>query len=299
MAIQRERAGDCGSLCVHFRRESRADGGALEERMLCRFGCGLRVCEDCDRKRRDRMQFRLLGPWVTTVTLTVPHDSWLRRDAWTSMSRFMNLFFKRVEYLVNSWQVKTADGGPLRYAWVLEEHEDHWPHVHIAWTVSYLEHARLQAIWGEILGYVKPHVWIERIKKTGRLCRYLCKYATLGEMSREILAVMHRRRLFGTTERCLKRPSEGWEIWYRTNVEDAEKILENPALALVPQGWIVRAAVEGMYAQWYRFVPEGVEPWPGEGKAWTTLIDRLSLASPQPTSSRCSKLRPDEGSSDS
>jgi hypothetical protein len=152
----------------------------------------------------------------------------------------------------------------LKYAWVLEPHQDGWPHVHMVVEPDYVDYTWLRGVWSQCCGVVDAWVYGEQVYSIDGACRYLCKYISKAQLSIEILAILFRRRMWATN---LERPENPEPKWFREETvssEDAWRDAGRGDAWLPEMGWAVMSAKPGGYAMWERLAASE------EGYLWTT-----------------------------
>jgi len=86
------------------------------------------------------LQFPLGRPWVL-ITLTLKRDISLQ-DAWANINRWTSQFLKRFRDYIT--KVKKSF---LSYLWVVEAHQDEYPHVHILASFPFVEVEKIYDWW--------------------------------------------------------------------------------------------------------------------------------------------------------
>lgn len=205
----------CGSAWIDARRVIGPD----EVRTLVPLRCGRRDCRVCGKGARDRMLARIQSEaWERMVTFTVGpelgiRDSWLETSSWVDgITRWMRADAKENPddwrpTQVSGWKKGTHDF-KLRYMWALEEQPGtHMPHLHFLvnarsqWDRARFDAlaARLRGAWRRITGMARePNVHIHNILRPDLASYYVTAYATKSLPDPVLIAILGRRRIFGT-----------------------------------------------------------------------------------------------------
>jgi hypothetical protein len=224
--VAHDRAMACGRYVVTLHRQVPA-AGTLIQRLSVRMRCGLRICLECDERRRNRAKGRMEGPWRQFATMTIPHDECARLDAWRNASGWMTTYMERLAKRARKgptrclgWECRhkpdhmeiDTDGKKLEYAWVIEPHKTEWPHWHIAWSASWCCFAFQRELWRDVTGLDVIWTKVKEVVSIEGACRYLTKYLTKAKYTREILACLHRKKIWATTILSTKKWENGYKV---------------------------------------------------------------------------------------
>jgi hypothetical protein len=262
----------CKGVAVLQRRLPAA--GVLAETIAVPMTCGLRSCWACFDRYRQAACHRMEGPWKQFQTITLRREGISNLHAWRNMSKWVSELMKRLarESEKGIWQcyagscesrnaheIVNTGGKKLEYAWVIEPHKTPWPHAHVAWSASYVCYDWLREQWEEITGQGIQYVHNRKVYSVDGMCRYLTKYMSKAVHSDEILAVLHRRRLWAST---IKKRNV-WELGFQmlatlkgVDARDAlngsaKKPLQSSTFAGVATiQWVSARSVPGIFSVW-------------------------------------------------
>lgn len=222
--------------------------------------CGQRRCQGCGELARRYARRRIATSeiyhfgieWRQFWTLTMPRDARASAmDAWKEMGAILSKVLRIYKRWVSKMKLYDA---PLHYAWVLEAHEDGWPHVHIVMSMPYptTESGELRLvrafrhIWNKWWGFKWSIVQLEKPRNAKRAGDYLTKY--IGKMHQwpeALYAVMYRRRSWASTLPMLPTlitPPPVWQVQEVVSLTQATRILRSWRY----HGWKVIRDSEGM-----------------------------------------------------
>jgi hypothetical protein len=216
----------CGRSACVLQRRVVAPGVHLE-RVVVPMRCGLRRCSECRKQKKAVAIRRMDGRWRQFVTFTIPHDECSRYHAWRHASRWMTELMERLrkegryetrQCVADGCRGRDShpsvchDGGKFDYAWVIEPHKDEFPHWHIAWTASYVCYDYLREIWQEITGLSCGNIKTIAASRPEHTTNYLSKYMSKGVYPDDVLAIMHRKRLWASTIKSPVVWSKGYKV---------------------------------------------------------------------------------------
>jgi hypothetical protein len=213
LAHMRQHARLCGGTVALLERHLPA-GGERIERLAVPMLCRTRICEACSDLRRRRATHRMEGPWRQLVTLTLRREGISEAHAWRHVPSWVGRLMSRIydrsrrkagRCECSRWasreehdDIEVPESG-FEYCWVIEPHKRGWPHVHIAWSSSYVCFDWVRDIWEEVTGTARPGTWVERHVTPERIPYYLAKYLTKGGMSEWEIALIRGRRIWAST----------------------------------------------------------------------------------------------------
>lgn len=273
---QRRAALSCGTRFAAFRRFEDAGSHAVEHRMAVRTSCGTRGCPDCMQDRRERIGYRAMFPAAIFATFTVSSAEWSCRDAWIQVGEWVSKLAQRIrqtarkphqtvlrktlaaqQLALENWiegGTHRRGPGPVQYAWVVEPHASGWPHVHVLFGLDWIDYNWLRAEWKKIVRTERANVHCERVFEVEGACRYLTEYISKSILTLDILAVMHRRRIFGTTIPKVIDRIATWSREEETHADDAFRQASRPEDWGVNDGWKVDPSSYSGCALWSRTV---------------------------------------------
>lgn len=267
----RIRGARCGQSYLELHRLDLENGPAKARRRLVPVTCGRRACRPCDIYRRQIEADRLIGPWRTLVTLTWPRTETGLRETWRGASKAASRWCARLRDAVRRDPARFSCKGDLEYAWVLEHHEDGWPHVHIVVSAAWIPWEWARRTWARIIRLANPFVMLKQVWNKDGICKYLVPYLAKDIIPEPILAVLYRRRLWASTIATERGKHEGWEVsktHLRASISDQ---IADPYRWAAENGWTVVWTIEGQAAEWARPVSELEEK--GQ-EAFRALVER-------------------------
>lgn len=189
-----ERVRRCSTVWAEARRVGPVAGVMTEERLLIKLGCGHRTCKTCQRRALQMRSNRLLGDWTTMLTLTYGRALRTVGDAWRRVTDDAQWLCRTL-----SRAHKRHTDTPCEYAWVLEEHKDGWPHIHIvgSWSCDLMDDHTLRMLWTSRAG---ADSWVVDWRPTddpAAVRSYLSKYLSKGALRPDVAAALGKRRMFG------------------------------------------------------------------------------------------------------
>lgn len=271
---QRRQAMGCGVRWGAYRRFEDAGSHVVEHRIACRTTCGTRGCPDCMRRRRDRVAARAAMDAGVFVTLTVSSNVMSCRDAWLSVGEWVSALCQSMRRVVREEGQRTIDvrpesqedalaswvsggierrpPGPLQYSWVVEPHNSGWPHIHMLIGADRISVEWLRPEWQRIVGDEAANVDITPVDDAAGAIRYLTAYVTKARLTLDILAVMHRKRIFGTTMPVSVPRVVQWSEDETTTPDEAARQVRDPRMWGVNEGWRVDDSSHAGCAWWAR-----------------------------------------------
>jgi hypothetical protein len=144
------------------------------------------------------------------------------------------------ELAITNWETggtHRRPPGPIQYAWVVEPHASGWPHIHLLIGVEYIDYNWLRDEWRKIVRTQSANVHCERVHDVEGACRYLSKYISKSVLTLDILAVMHRRRIFGTTIPTVVDKVAMWSVEKETHSDTAYHQAHCPRTWGINEGW--------------------------------------------------------------
>lgn len=282
------------SLCCHavavLDRHLPAAGERIQ-RLAVPMRCRTRICASCSWIKAQRATHRMEGPWTQLVTLTIRRTGISEAHAWRWISSWVSKLMAR---LYDKWRrprlycecsrspkrtphcEMETHGDLFQYAWVIEPHAQGWPHVHIAWNLTYGCFDLVRDLWEEITGQERPQTNVRTDVTPERIPYYLAKYLTKGGMSEWQLALIAGRRVWAST--VPQKPGEetSYQLVDILTGDSAQRALygeearlpSSASLAGVMSSYLEPAeSVRGKYTTWY--LPE----WASDAeliKTWET-----------------------------
>lgn len=267
------RASMCGSAVAVLQRRLPAPGMHLE-RCLAPMRCGLRVCALCSKDRRYDAIARLKGPWTQFLTFTFPHKACSVYHAWRHVSGWVTKLMERVRKAArkpprqcleancisrhNHYEIRSE--GRLEYGWAIEPHPDSgYPHIHVVWTAEYACYDWLRRIWMDITGMGLGRIDSRPVRQTGGISDYLAPYITKSVYSDEILAIMHRKKLWASTMRSKEKWEKGYTVLHFMRREASGIDRKEPpfpsddddiGVTSLERYWVNTRAHRGVHAKW-------------------------------------------------
>ena len=248
--------------------------GAHWERIAVTMGCGGRNCLFCFEAQRKRAAERICGNWTQFLTLTLNHWPGMQVYAWRNISRWASELmaaFRKASYEdgkiclcgkdceKESHPVMTNRDRKLGYAWVVEPTKNDWPHLHIGLTTGYVCYEWLMRKWAEITGMAPRVKKMISVQDEKGICNYLAPYLTKSVWKDWILAVMYRKRLYGTTNRVGREWSGGWipvdmgKIRWKDGKAVMTDVEWRHSMSIIPVNskyCLLVEKKEGRYARW-------------------------------------------------
>lgn len=288
-------AANCGTLWMGFRGYDTSGPVDRERRLVCQARCGTRGCEDCARRIRERECGRVAGPWKLFFTLTVPRGRCSAADAWREAHGWIETLLRELRREV-AWSLDTKPRAPghwhdrhvdrwitananiqagekLEYAWVLEPHQDGYPHVHLVVSASWVRWQFIKQLWERACGALGAWVYGERVYEIDGTCRYLSKYIAKSVLTAEILGMLFGRRLWATS---LPKGDTPEPMWIREDDAKTSDLIDdcdsgddwNP-----DEGWRLVCGKAGAYGIWERDLeqpsfPRIIAPDEGNDDRW-------------------------------
>ena len=271
-------ARQCGASWRAWRSMRVTAGKAFDQRLIAQTHCGTRACDACARAMRDYQMARCEGDWKLFLTLTMPRDVWSCVQAWENIHESLRVFLRelrrlsydRYETIIDNKSLQESGRFPsnqliqnmmrgeekLEYAWVLEAHEDGYPHVHMVVNQEYIDYNWIRDNWGAAVGALSVNIEGEVITNKDGACRYLSQYIAKARLSLDILAVIKGRRIWWSTAKNIKRPDAKWIPEGFTPELELERQIEDASEWGINEEWRVVSKGVGRYALWERVAIE-------------------------------------------
>lgn len=268
--IQAER---CGQGFATFRGYEARDGGDRELRICVQKKCGTRRCDSCDEEIRRHQMHRSEGKWTLFFTLTLPRNG-SAAGAWRIIHKLVRCWHRELrrelEISRRPWvekgkrrsdqrnaRIRRAKEniratGSFEYAWVLESHEDAWPHVHECVSLAWLRYGFARHVWSRIVRDRSARIDGQKVWDVKGVCRYLSMYVSKARLAPEILAILRGRRVWASTTRAGKRPEARWVEEKGTSSDQARDEIEHAETWGEREGWVLEASKPNAYARWWR-----------------------------------------------
>jgi len=236
LRVSLEKLKACRMRWLRFRRTTKAKEGDWDERMALEMPCGLRVCPYCGEEARKNAGSRLMpgqfhSParvrWRTFLTLTFPRDGHDPAGWWRRAGYYIGRFWQKMKRAIWKWygiRCKDRKKHPWTYyGWVIEPTPSNpeWPHVHMAFSMPWFGDLSSKAMWqwsefakrtwNECIGATSLWRHWSEVKDPQRAAKYLVKYLTKSGWEDETLALMYRRRQWGTNLPAPPSEPAGWQ----------------------------------------------------------------------------------------
>jgi hypothetical protein len=246
----------CGWAGMDLRSATYQNRSIEERRLILRMSCGLRVCNRCEARFRSTERNRIVGNWTTFWTFTWPTEFDMR-EAWTTApaaaSRLFHAVRAHVRRCPQLWGLHPDD--PFHYAWVLEAQERGAPHIHAVTNVWVPSLPYLWSMWQEVMGGLRSRIDVEEIIHKRNAERYLVKYITKARLTRDIYAIMYRRRVWATTLKLGEQGPSSWERVGYLNPGVTHRAIKRSEEFGEDGGWDLEWARDSVGAQWVRERP--------------------------------------------
>jgi hypothetical protein len=264
----------CGSGWKAWRSFEQRGALGYDVRMVCQTHCGTRACPACAEAMRERQCARVSGPWKLFLTLTVPRFPWTITEAWHDIHTWLKEFLRELRrYIARAWKPTTAKtesgrrrwarcaseahrrtGGirKLEYAWVIENHKDGWPHVHMCVNTAYIDYSLVRELWQGVTGVFFANVDGKPVWDVDGTCKYLSKYVSKGVLPLDILAILKGRRLWACSIERREIPEPKWFEERSLRTDELIKQCEERETWGINEGWKLEIGKSGGYAIWIR-----------------------------------------------
>ena len=245
-------ARSCGSVWKSFRKAEATPGGIEERRLVMMTACGLRVCEKCGNKNRERRCKRVLGPWGSFFTLTLPHREMGLRFAWERVHAWLRRFTIKLRRWVRGDAGQSFKGESFEYAWALEPHKSGYPHVHLVTSSRFIPWAVVKSLWNESTGYHASSMKAKRVDDVGGVSQYLAAYISKEVFPDELFALLFRKRLWACTLPAPKREPGVWVEEEETTPASAVASHDASSIWGDRKGWVREKELRGRFTIWRR-----------------------------------------------
>jgi len=274
-------AANCGSYWMAFRGYDTSSAVDKELRLACQARCGTRGCADCAQRIREREAYRVQGEWALFLTFTFPRERASAADAWREVHGWISTLVRelrrevawandveprlpgrRHNNHVDRWLLaneRIQAGEKLEYAWVLEPHEDGYPHVHMCVNARWIDYGFLRRLWEAACGSLGAWIYGERVTAPDGVCRYLAKYIAKSRLTPDVLGIVFGRRLWATTNKREEKPEPRWIRESKDEEKNARMDAESGDEWSPDEGWRLVLGRRGAYALWERELPERQE----------------------------------------
>lgn len=201
------------------------------EAVLISAKCGSRYFKEGRKRLKKRIRKRLKRVKLKKcVLLTLTYDPKLItiKEAWERYGRHVRDLLNAINELRRRRGFKRR----LIYLWVVEQHKNGYPHVHIVFPgLKFLvEKERIARLWG--WGFIR----VEQARDVGDVIGYVLKYVTkLEGWNRLGLAMLKRfrgylyrlSRFFYLKSKTVSKSESEWYLWNIEEREDFQEILES------------------------------------------------------------------------
>ena len=303
--VERERlrsmarnAAACGTKWMAFRGWEPGESFDSELRLVCQAKCGTRACAECSARIRARECHRVAGDWRLFFTFTMPRELCSAADAWRKVHGWVGSITRELRRESRMATIADDENDALKkpfsdaarklarsrmrgeekleYAWVLEPHQDGWPHVHMVVNSAFISYAWLREAWRRAMGATRAWVYGEKVYSIDGACRYLSKYISKATLTPDILAIVYGRRLWACTLKRADKPDPKWFRELGSTSDDARLSSEIGDAWMPEEGWEVREAKRGGYTLWVRPMAQGYT-FGSRRKAARVSMDELEI----------------------
>lgn len=233
----------------------RVDSDGMRHRMVMPLPCGHRACETCGPPMREAASRRMRHPWRSMITLTVPRTV-SSDDAWRSMSSWVSRWMAAWR----RWMQRNRPEESREYAWVLEDHQDGYPHVHIVLAASITgSRQRWMAMrdwvwssWRSVTGLECRRLKIEALRSGSATRAYITKYLSKASYQVWHYALIGRRRMWGTSLKATPAIPSGWRLERILTEQDSPAASQEVAERMIQAGWAREWTSESGVECWIR-----------------------------------------------
>lgn len=275
-----DRAAACGTSWMVLSRRTKS---GLEARTVAPLRCGWRGCPTCGTSARRYLLDRIgAAPWRRMLTITIPPSCVTKHVAWASTGEYIDWITRWIRKDARKhWQDWIPEGMPVEefarrrwrpdYAWVLEmQPGTEYPHWHILLTSTPVWDkqrfadlvTRLRSAWQAYLKAEQtPHIHIRNPRNNRAAAWYVSTYCGKDLPPAWILAILGRRRIWGTSLPREKKTLTGWAVDCIITDSDAMDQVTDPEAWGESHGWHYGYLVELSCTCWFRpYHPPVLDP---------------------------------------